>query len=74
MDINNLANMRLSDFEQMGQKEYNRGFRVALETVIKILDKQPCDTYRADDECEHEACGYASQLAEGLMSVKNNIQ
>jgi hypothetical protein len=74
MDLNNLGNIRLSDFEQLGVKEYNRGFIVALETVIKILDKKPCDDYKADNLCEHDVCGYAAELAEGLMGVKNNVQ
>ena len=74
MDVNNLANMRLQDFSKIGEQEYNRGFRSALETVIKILDKKPCDDYKADNECEHEVCSYSAELAEGLMNVKNNIQ
>jgi hypothetical protein len=74
MDINNFANMRLEDFNKIGEQEYNRGFRAALETVIKILDKKPCDDYQADNECEHGECAYAAELAGGLMSVKNNIQ
>lgn len=74
MDINNLANMRLEDFSKIGEQEYNRGFRAALETVIKILDTKPCEDYKADSVCEHETCRYASDLAEGLMGVKNNIQ
>ena len=73
MDINNLANMRLADFQQLGQVEYNKGFRAALETVIKILDKKPCDDYQADNICEHGECAYSAELATGLMSVKNNI-
>ena len=74
MDLNNLGNMRLADFEQLGKVEYNKGFRAALETVIKVLDAKACDDYKADNICEHEVCGYASELAEGLMGVKNNIQ
>jgi hypothetical protein len=74
MDINSLGNIRLSDFEQLGAQEYNRGFRVALETVIKILDKKPCEDYVADNECEHDVCQYAAELAEGLMNVKNKVQ
>jgi len=74
MDINSLANMRLEDFSKIGEQEYNRGFRAALETVIKILDKKSCENYLADNECEHDTCAYAAELAEGLMGVKNNIQ
>jgi hypothetical protein len=74
MDINNLANMKLSDFENIGKAEYNKGFRAALETVIKLLDTRVCDDYRADEVCEHDVCSANSELAEGLMSVKNNIQ
>lgn len=74
MDINNLANMKLSDFEQIGKMEYNKGFRAALETVIKLLDSQICEDYMADNACEHDGCPKMSQLAEGLSGVKNNIQ
>ena len=73
MDINNLANMKLSDFEQIGKMEYNKGFRAALETVIKLLDSQICEDYMADNACEHDGCPKISQLAEGLSGVKNNI-
>lgn len=73
MDFNSLANMRLSDFEQMGKAEYNKGFRAALETVIKLLDTQICEDYLADNECSHDGCPKLSQLAEGLSGVKNNI-
>jgi hypothetical protein len=73
MDINNLANMRLSDFEQIGKAEYNKGFRAALETVIKLLDSQICEDYMADNTCNHDGCNKFSQLADGISTVKNNI-
>jgi hypothetical protein len=73
MDINNLANMRLSDFEQIGKIEYNKGFKAALETVIKLLDTQMCEDYLADTICAHDGCAKMSTLAEGLSGVKNNI-
>jgi hypothetical protein len=73
MDINNIANMRLSDFEQIGKAEYNKGFRAALETVIKLLDTQVCEDYMADTACDHDGCPKISSLAEGLAGVKNNI-
>ena len=73
MDINNLANMRLSDFEQIGKTEYNKGFRAALETVIKLLDTQICEDYMADNTCDHDGCAKIANLAEGISGVKNNI-
>ncbi|MEY4331462.1 MAG: hypothetical protein RLZZ196_200 [Bacteroidota bacterium] len=73
MEFNNLANMKLSDFENIGKAEYNKGFSAALTTVIKLLDSQICENYLADDTCEHDACSKISQLAEGLSNVKNNI-
>ena len=73
MDINNLANMRLTDFENIGKDQYNKAFRAALETVIKLLDTQICEDYLADTECSHDGCPKLSQLAEGLSGVKNNI-
>lgn len=73
MDINNLANMKLSDFEQIGKAEYNKGFRAALETVIKLLDSQTCEDYLADGTCDHDGCPKMATLAEGISGVKNNI-
>jgi hypothetical protein len=73
MDFNNIANMKLSDFENIGKTEYNKGFKAALETVVKLLDTQICDDFKADDACEHTVCSSNSILAEGLMNVKNNI-
>ncbi len=74
MDINNLANMRLSDFEQICKAEYNNGFRAALETVIKLLDQQVCEEFLADDTCDHDGCPKFSALSQGIITVKNNIQ
>lgn len=73
MDFNSMANMKLSDFENIGKTKYNEGFRAALETVIKLLDTQICEDYLADTACEHDGCPKLSQLAEGLSGVKNNI-
>jgi hypothetical protein len=73
MDISNFANMKLSDFEQIGKVEYNKGFRAALETVIKLLDTQVCEDYLADTACDHDGCAKISTLAEGISGVKNNI-
>lgn len=73
MDFNNMANMKLSEFENLGKAKYNEGFRAALETVIKLLDSQVCEDYLADTTCEHDGCPKMSQLAEGLSGVKNNI-
>jgi hypothetical protein len=74
MDINNLANMRMSDFEQIGKDQYNKGFRAALETVVSLLDKQVCEDFLADDLCEHDGCTKFSAMSQGIMTVKNNIQ
>lgn len=74
MDINNLANMKLSDFEQIGKAEYNKGFAAALVTVIKLLGNQICEDYNADGECAHDKCSVLYELSEGLSLVKGNIQ
>lgn len=73
MEFSNLANMKLSDFENIGKAEYNKGFAAALETVVKVLDSQICQDYVLDGECQHDGCVKISQVAEGLMNVKNNI-
>lgn len=75
MDFNNIANMKLSDFENLGQTKYNEGFKSALETVVKLLDSQVCEDYKADDTCAHQdGCSRISDLADGIANVKNNIQ
>ena len=73
MDISNLANMKLSDFENIGKDEYNKGFRAALVTTIGLLANQICEDYNADGVCEHDKCPVLYELSEGLSSVKNNI-
>lgn len=74
LDINNLANMRMSDFENLGKEQYNKGFVAALSTVIKLLGNQICEDYNADGVCEHDKCHSFFELSEGLSSAKNNIQ
>lgn len=74
MDINNLANMKLSDFENIGKDQYNKGFKDALETVIKLLASQVCEDFNADNECEHMACLSMYDLSNGLSAVKDNIK
>lgn len=75
MDINNLANMKLTDFENIGKAEYNKGFAAALTTVIKLLGNQICEDYNADGECEHnDKCSTLYELSEGLSAAKGNMQ
>lgn len=73
MDISNLANMKLSDFENIGKTEYNKGFSDALSTVIKLLDGQICFDHKADGICEHQACHTNNELMEGLEGAKRNL-
>lgn len=73
MDFNNLANMKISDFENLGKEQYNKGFKDALTTVIKLLDNQICEDFNADNTCEHGKCEPMYDLSTGLSSVKNNI-
>lgn len=73
MDINNLANMKLSDFENIGKAEYNKGFAAALTIVTKLLSNQICENYNADGACEHDGCAKMYQLSEGIGSVRGNL-
>ncbi len=73
MDINSLANMKLTDFENIGKEQYNKGFVAALSTVVKLLSNQICEDYNADGTCEHDKCAAFFELSEGLSSAKNNI-
>ena len=66
-------NMKLSDFENIGQKKYNEGFAAALTTVIKLLNDKVCFDFRADGTCDDQVCQQNYELAEGLESVKRNI-
>jgi hypothetical protein len=74
MDLNNIANMRLTDFENIGKAEYNKGFVAALSTVIKLLDNQICEDFNADGVCEHDKCSVLYDLSEGLFAAKANVQ
>ena len=73
MDINNIANMKLTDFENIGKDQYNKGFVDALTTVVKLLANQICEDFNMDNECEHEKCSILSELSEGLEAVKRNL-
>lgn len=73
MDFSNLANMKLSDFENIGKQKYNEGFAAALTIVIKILNKSICDDYIADGACEHQVCPHNTEIAEGLENAKRNL-
>jgi hypothetical protein len=73
MDINNLANMRLSDFQNIGKEQYNKGFSDALGTVVKLLSSQICEDFNMDSLCEHDKCPALYELSEGLQVVKRNF-
>jgi hypothetical protein len=74
MDINNLANMRLSDFENIGKDQYNKGFVAALTVVTKLLSDQICEDFLADGVCEHDGCSKFYELSEGISLVKDNTK
>jgi hypothetical protein len=74
MDFNSLSNMKLSDFENIGKVEYNKGFGSALDTVVKLLGNRICEDYNADGVCKHGECPVLYELSEGLAAVKGNLQ
>lgn len=65
--------MKLSDFENIGKAEYNKGFGDALSTVIKLLDNQICFDHKADGVCEHSLCHGNAELMEGLEGARRNL-
>lgn len=73
MDFNNMANMKMSDFENIGKDQYNKGFSAALGTVIKLLGGQICEDFNMDSECQHEKCSILYELSEGLEAAKRNL-
>jgi hypothetical protein len=73
VDFSSLANMKLSDFENIGQAKYNEGFKAALTVVTKILNKSICEDYLADGECEHTICPHNTEIIEGLENAKRNL-
>lgn len=73
MDINNIANMKLSDFENIGRDQYDKGFAAALSTVVRLLSNQICDDYNADGACEHDKCSVLNELSEGLETARRNL-
>lgn len=74
MDFNNIANMKLTDFENIGKDQFNKGFAEALTIVIKLLSNQICEDYNADGACTHDGCSKFYELSEGIASVKSNIK
>jgi len=73
MDFGNFANMKMSDFEQIGKVEYDKGFKEALNTVVKLLNGQICESYNADGECEHDKCPAFYELSEGISVVIRGV-
>lgn len=73
MNINNIANMKLTDFENIGKDQYNKGFGDALGTVVKLLGNQICEEFNMDNTCEHDKCSTLYELSEGLSAVKRNL-
>jgi hypothetical protein len=73
MDINNLASMKLSDLENIGKDQYNKGFSDALGTVIKLLSNQICEEYNMDGVCKHDKCLVMYELSEGLEVVRRSF-
>lgn len=67
-------NMKMSDFEKLGNSGYDKGFVEALTIVIKLLNDKICTDYNADGICEHEVCKHNFELAEGLEIVKKSKQ
>ena len=65
--------MKISDFENIGKEQYNKGFASALITVIKLLSSQICEDYNADGSCDHDKCPAFFEISEGLNSVKNSF-
>lgn len=73
MDFNNIANMKLSDFENWGQAEYNKGYKAALETMSKLLSAKICEDFNADGACDHQLCAQNFEIANGLDKAIANI-
>ena len=73
MDFSNMANMKLSDFENMGKMEYDKGFGAALATVAKLLSSRICEDYNADGACGHSECDVLNELSEGIEAAKRNL-
>lgn len=67
-------NMKISDFEKLGESGYNKGFVEALTIVIKILNDKTCFDFKADSACDHAVCYQNFELAEGLETVKMGKQ
>lgn len=72
-NFNDIANMKLSDFENIGQAKYNEGFKNALTTVVKLLNSRICEDYNADGACEHELCKQNDELSNGIEGVIRSV-
>jgi hypothetical protein len=73
MDFSNFANMKMSDFENIGKDQYNKGFAEALSVVVKLLSAQICEDFNADGKCEHDRCMPMYELSEGIAAVRQSV-
>jgi hypothetical protein len=63
-------NMKVSDFENLGKIQFDKGMNHALNIVIKLLRDRICSDYNADSTCEHDVCAQNFELSESLETVK----
>jgi len=73
MDINNLANMRLTDFEQLGKAQYNSGFVAAMDAMIKLLEDQTEENCIAGESCSDPGYDKMLEIIEGLKIARLNL-
>jgi hypothetical protein len=73
MDINNLANMRLADFEQLNKAQYDKGFVAAMDAMIKLLESQTEDNCVAGENCSDPGYDKMLEILEGLKIARSNL-
>ena len=73
MDINSLANMRLTDFEQLNKAQYDKGFAAAMDAMIKLLEGQIEDNCLAGESCSDAGYDKMAEILEGLKVARSNL-
>jgi hypothetical protein len=73
MDINSLANMRLTDFEQLNKAQYDKGFAAAMDAMTKLLESQIADNCLAGEGCSDPGYDKMAEILEGLKVARLNL-
>lgn len=73
MDMNKLANMRLTDFEQLTKAQYNEGYGAAMDTMIRVLEEQLSENCIAGEGCSDPGYDKMEEILTGLKTARSRL-